>query len=234
MSWVSLKLASMKTSLSGTTLASRCPAWMKSPVLTMRLENVPSTGARTEVKARSRSALASWVCNSASCARASACCAFVTSTLSRAASKAACADLTAARLWSRPASDTSKAAREAKPLVLSVCWRSKSRPARFSAASAEASCALACSAALSSAVTWRPMRSIVACWVAILLRAAIHRDAIVAVIDPEDHLAGANDRIVARAGSPRHGPTPGRRAWCCWRGHRRCRSRHRSVRSRTK
>ena len=59
---------------------------MKSPVLTRRLEKVPSTGARTEVKSRSRSALASEVCNSASWARASACCAFVTSTLSRAAS----------------------------------------------------------------------------------------------------------------------------------------------------
>ena len=99
--------------------------------------------------------------------------------------------------WSRLASETSKAAREAKPLVLSVCWRSKSRPARFSAASAEASCALACSTALSSAVTWRPMRSMVACWVAILAARGIHRDAIVAVIDPENHVAGANDRIVA-------------------------------------
>ena len=86
LSCVSLKLASMNTSLSGTTLPNRCPIVTKSPVLTRRLENVPSTGARTEVKSRSRSALASAVCNSASCARASACCALVTSTLSRAAS----------------------------------------------------------------------------------------------------------------------------------------------------
>src|SRR6202012_1235707 len=70
LSWVSLKLASMKTSLSGTTLPSRCPTTMKSPVETRRLENVPSTGARTEVKSRSRSALASDVCNSARFARA--------------------------------------------------------------------------------------------------------------------------------------------------------------------
>ena len=94
-------------------------------------------------------------------------------------------------------------------MVLSACWRSKSRPARFSAASAEASCALACSTALSSAATWRPMRSMVACWVAILVRARIHRDPVVAVVDLEDHVTGANDRIVGgndrrdMAGDPR-------------------------------
>ncbi len=44
---------------------------MMSPALTRRLENVPSTGARTSVKSRSRSALASVVWRSASWARAS-------------------------------------------------------------------------------------------------------------------------------------------------------------------
>ena len=49
----------MKTSSSGTRLPSRWPAWIMSPTLTRRLEKVPSTGARTKVKSRSRSALAS-------------------------------------------------------------------------------------------------------------------------------------------------------------------------------
>ena len=44
--------------------------------------------------------------------------------------------------------------------------------ARFKPASAEASCALDCSTALSCALIWRPIRSMVACWVSILVRAA--------------------------------------------------------------
>ena len=99
--------------------------------------------------------------------------------------------------WSRPASDTSKVAREAKPLVLSACWRSKSRPARFRPASAEASCALACSTALS-------MRGDLAADPVdggLLGRdpgaRGIDRDAIVAVVDPEDHVAGLHHDVVA-------------------------------------
>ncbi len=69
--------------------------------------------------------------------------------------------------------ETSKVAREAKPLLLKRLLAIEIELARASgAASAEASCALACSTALSCAVTWRPMRSMVACWVAILVRAA--------------------------------------------------------------
>ena len=82
-------------------------------------------------------------------------------------------------------------------MLLSACWRSKSSPARFSAASAETSCALACSTALSSAVTWRPMRSMVACWVAILRARGIDRDAVVAVVDAEDDVARARPTVLS-------------------------------------
>ena len=60
----------------------------------------------------------------------------------------------------------------------------------------------------------------------------IDRDPVVAVVDPEDHVAGAERSSCRREGSRRHGRRPARRAWCCWRAHRRRRSRRRSGRRR--
>ena len=88
---------------------------------------------------------------------------------------------------------------------------------------------MACSTALSSAVTWRPMRSMVACWVGDLAARGIDRDAVVAIVDLEWLVASARtmetpDRIAAIW--PGHRGLP---AWCYWRDISR-RSRHRSAR----
>ena len=64
-------------------------------------------------------------------------------------------------------------------------------------ASADLRLACACSTAASCDAIWRPIRSMVACWVAIRAR-RVHRDLVVAVVDPEDHVAGMHQRIVAR------------------------------------
>ena len=164
----------------------------KSPVWTRRLENMPSTGARIDVNDRSRSALASEVCNSASCAPASSCCALVTSTLSRAASMPACAPSPAATPGRARLRTASKVARRQIP------WRSapaggrnRARPASVPA-SAETSCAFACSTApsgrgdlaadaLDGGLLGRDLGA-----------RGVDRDPIVAVVDPEDHVAGTD------------------------------------------
>ena len=82
----------------------------------------------------------------------------------------------------------------------SACWRSSSScgagcapPAPRRAAPWPASIAACC------ASTCWPMRSIVACWVATLSRAASTASAIVAVVDLRDHVAGAHLRVVLDA-----------------------------------
>ena len=133
---------------------------------------MPSTGVRTEAKSRSRSALASEVFNSANWASASACCARVTSTLLFAR--------VIGRLRRLDAGDALVA--PGFRLLESGVRREALGAQRLLAIIVEAGALQSCFGGRKiglrlldrtlSAATWRPKRSMVACWVAILVRAA--------------------------------------------------------------
>ena len=170
---------------------------MKSPVLTRRLEKVPSTGARTDGESRDRAR--PWRARSA-IPQAGAGLGLLRPRHLDVVARRVIGRLR--RLHRRRCPGRGRPRRPRRSRARQNPWcsapagaRNRARPAS-SAASAETSCALACSTALSSAVTCRPMRSMVACWVAILRARGIDRDAIVAVVDPEDHVARTDNRVV--------------------------------------
>ena len=114
--------------------------------------------------------------------------------------------------------------------MLSACWRSKSRPARFSDGFRGSQLRLG----LLGRAFHRGDLAADAVDGGLLgrdLARARHRPR----CDNRRRRSGRSRRRCGprrcrRAGSPRCGRTPGRRAWCCWRAHRRRRWRCRSVR----